>query len=485
LFHFQYPEGAVVPNKKGKIALHYAAREGHAGMVNFFLAAAPATAAIATRKGKLAVHFAAGEGHTNIVQALVSHYPKSAALSTTKGKLPVHFSARWGYQPVTELLLQVYPDGIRALDWEGALPLHDAAREGQVEMVRYLVEHFPEALRVANIRSEIPLFPAAQSRNIQLVLCMLQAWPAGGKYVLQNVGEDDDFSTWSGDLVELLLRGATNSLAGHPLLQGLPSPKCVLNYDVRPTQFIGELNSTDESRLLLDRLSDRLIVRQDDMVAPPSSSSTTTTIVRRSGSSVAERHVRSRSPVLAFTVKEENDDRKTSSRKRKISSISSVTAPAAQHEFLALHAAFRCSVSSFVLNRVLAEHASEFSRLDAFGRHPLHWAVTNKTSFVQALLVSAAAADQDDVGRLLLTETTASTRDCYGKLPLHIAIEQKAPVSIVKALLAAWPKAAISPSHAPGAYQGCSPLKMAIMRRCGVSTIFELLRADPTFVKQG
>jgi ankyrin repeat protein len=112
-------------------------------MVAYFLYATPITAEIASKKQKLALHFAAGDGHTAVVRNLLHVYPKGASLPSAKGKLPLHFAARWGHIQIASDLLFLYPEGVRCVDWDGSLPLHDAAREGQVLMSKFLIERYP------------------------------------------------------------------------------------------------------------------------------------------------------------------------------------------------------------------------------------------------------------------------------------------------------------------------------------------------------
>lgn len=206
----QYPPAASTPNTKGKIPLHYAAREGRLAMVDFFLTAAPETAEIASDKHKLALHFAAGDGHLSVVERLLQASPSSAARVSAKGKLALHFCARWGHRAIAERLLAYYPPAVSTVDWEGSLPLHDAAREGQVEMARLLMERYPEGLQVQNLRSEVPLFPAVRSGSKALVELLLDAWPHGGRSVLRHVSEDDRVAAWPDDMLDLLLKGAVD-----------------------------------------------------------------------------------------------------------------------------------------------------------------------------------------------------------------------------------------------------------------------------------
>jgi hypothetical protein len=175
-------------------------------MVNLFIRICPQCASLMSSKRKLALHFAAAEGHIEVVKSLLQVHPQGASIPSTKGKLAIHMAARWGKLEIAHQLLFVYPDGVRALDWEGSLPLHDAAREGQYQMSRYLVERFPAALARANLRGEIPLFPAVRSENVDLVVLLLQAFPMGGKHILKTCTLDDNVSSWRWDIVELLLR---------------------------------------------------------------------------------------------------------------------------------------------------------------------------------------------------------------------------------------------------------------------------------------
>jgi ankyrin repeat protein len=77
-----------VPNDKGKIPLHYAAREGRTEMVQFLLRADPKTASIRSKKDKLALHFACGEGHLEVVSALLSVDPEERLYLLPKASFP-------------------------------------------------------------------------------------------------------------------------------------------------------------------------------------------------------------------------------------------------------------------------------------------------------------------------------------------------------------------------------------------------------------
>lgn len=214
-------------------------------MVQFLLNANPNTASIMSKKQKLALHFAAGEGHLAVAQALLQCHPVGAQVASAKGKIALHFAARWGHVEIANLLMHYYPDGVRALDWEGSLPLHDAAREGQVAMAQYLVELFPTGLATTNLRGELPLFAAVRSGNVNLIVWFIQAWPASGKHVLQSVSADDMID-WSWTTLEWLLRGAVQQLEA----QASMPPK--LPHDMNVVAMAPQPDIPKAKRLLME-----------------------------------------------------------------------------------------------------------------------------------------------------------------------------------------------------------------------------------------
>jgi len=501
----QYPQAASTANHKGKIPLHYAAREGRIEMVHFFLQRAPETARIATDKGKLAVHFAVGEGHAAIASALLWQYPQSAAIpSNPKGKLPLHFGARWGYLNIAHELLGIYPDAVRALDWEGSLPLHDAAREGQYRMARYLLERFPVALQTANLRGEIPLFPAVRSANVDLVCLLIQAWPAGGKHILRNVSADDNVTSWNPEILELLLRGAVNNLHGCQVLEGREPPTVQLTDDIEPTAVVASPKEVEKQKKKKAKKSaskqpqPRLVQAPVRWLPHDAGSAAPFFPAPQPPPAVAAMPVRCKSPLLISSTNSVSSSGLTSDaavarslldgkkhgrkRARQLSfsdddddeEESKIAASDKPRVFLPLHAAFESKSSPHVIRHVLAKHADNVTQIDERGRLPLHWAVAHchrQNAVVQLLL----SKDND-----ILTPEAAHVRDREGRLPLHAAIAAQADVRVIKALLAAHPEAGVQSSGDRFHHQ--TPVQMATQYNCDVSTVFELLRVDPSFV---
>jgi ankyrin repeat protein len=474
--------------------LHYAAREGRVEMVHYFLQAAPETAAIATDKGKLAVHFSAGDGHLAITSALLRQFPQSAALPSTKGKLPLHFCARWGYLDIAHELLRVYPDAVRALDFEGSLPLHDAAREGQYRMSRYLIERFPVALQTANLRGEIPLFSAVRSGNVDLVTLMIQAWPMGGKHILRNVSADD-IIIWNSDILELLLRGAVNNLRGCTLLEGREPPTVRLTDDVQPIDIASpeELKAQKKAKKAMQsgqhQQQPRLVETPHRwapaaVAAAPFASlnSSYPVLLPSLSSAFASMPFRSKSPILSSGCSGRSSgslgDKKKHVRKRsRQMSADEALFNGKERIFIPLHATFESKAACHVIQHALEEHPEDNARKDERGRLPLHWAVTH-------------CHDQDAVVNLVLskengifTPAAARTADSTGKLPLHMAIASRADVRVIKALLEAHPAAGVELCRTRDRFDDKTPIHMATHYGCDLSTVFELLRVDPSFVR--
>ena len=465
--HTQFPPAATMPNNKGKIPLHYAAREGRGEMVRFFLQAVPACAFIASKKHKLALHFAAGEGHVQIVRDLLTVHPAGASVLSAKGKVALHFCARWGHLQIAHDLLAVYPEGARALDWESSLPIHDAAREGQYEMSRVLMEQFPSGLATANMRGETPLFPAVRSGNVDLVTLFVQAWPVGAKYVLRDISEDDDLENW--DILELLLRGATGNLSDCKLLQGKEPPSVYLKTETCMSPVRGDFPVVDSMEKKVD--------------APLLAEATRSFFVdshqnpQPADVPAPNPWTRCKSPILDTTI--DRKKRPVGGRKRQRSRDFSMEdnelkRMAFPRQFLPLHAAAECGASAFVNRMVLEKRPEDKWRPDESGRLPLHWAVTHCRSGNEEMILFV-------LNELCLPEC-AVVRDKSGQLPLHLAIMANADVRVIEALLEAFPCSGVESCGSNTVWCTKKPIDMALHYQNDLSTIYRLLRVEPSYI---
>lgn len=507
----QYPIAASTPNTKGKIPLHYAAREGRKDMVGFFLHVSPHTARITSKKKKLALHFAAGDGHTDVVRQLLRVYPEGASLPSAKGKLPIHFAARWGHMDIASDLLFVFPQGVRCLDWDGSLPLHDAAREGQVTMSKFLIERYPVGLTIANIRGEIPLFPAVRSGNVDLVTLYLQGWALGGMHILKAVSQDDNIHSWDWNIVELCLRGAVENFSGCALLEGKEPPDVCCSVEGEDC-FRGFEFQTKSStptvmkaccryRQVTEGLNFSGRVRDFDSVI--FSDAPASVPVRTDTSGKGEPTQRSKSPILeqgGSRAKKRfasgsfcNERKRTKCGNADGSQSSAMGRP---RVFIALHAALACGASSHVIKCVLKKHPKQVMETDELGRLPLHFAVghpacttTNENKMAGTKREGTDESNNEDVVKIIVDDIlkaypeAAFALDCRGQLPLHLAIAAKAEFSIIQALLEANPSSGVDPIQAGDPrFLNKPPIYMATAHDCDLNTTFVLLRGDPSVV---
>jgi ankyrin repeat protein len=469
----QFRDAASTPNSKGKIPLHYAAREGRTDMVIFMLQRVPRTASILSKKGKLALHFAAGDGHVEVVRALLGTHPKGAILPSRKGKVAIHFAARWGNLTIAKDLVGVSPDCVSMLDYDGSLPLHDACREGQLEMAKFLVERHPQGLSHENIRGETPLFPAVRSGNMDLCVYLLKAWPKGGKHVLQRICEEDNVQNWEKELLDLCLRGAVNNVTDYALAQDTaaaaqqpwsedethtsdPSSEC----SATPPPADPVKPSSDDPATL--PLADPVLTPILDITIPRSKSP----ILEEGGSRNKKRyntgsddgsHKRARRGSCA-----EDDP------------LSSLEAATSHPLFFQIHAALECGATAPVLECVLDRHSDQqLQAMDDLGKLPLHVAVEHCNQNVNLVV--------DRIWKPY--KEACSQRDFLGRLPLHLALQHRADCRIVQVLLESNPCSGVEHCEMVDTrFIDKLPLEMATESDCDLSTVYMLVRGDPSVI---
>ena len=449
---------------------------------------APYTAAIKSKKDKLALHFAAGEGHVEIVQSLLSAYPKGASIPSAKGKVPLHFAARWGHMHIALDLLHFYPNGIKTLDWEGSLPLHDAAREGQFPMSEFLVQRFPEALAAANLRGDIPLFPAVRSENIELVAFLVQVWPEGGRHVLQSIRSEDCVSEWDQDAFTLVLRGAVDNFDGCELLQGRNAPNIRLKSELNAVNVIQppDEDTEHDEMMVTDGTGGMDVKEQTISVACSEMKGTQPLLQEDQSEAVAvcstisrkrqgKDKSRSKSPVLQTDEQESHEE--DQKRKRRCTVRPGSTCSSHKpRTFLPLHAALESNASQPVVEHVLeyTQRTGTTCSLDVKdheGRYALHCAMNWAKNDVDrcAFVIQNMVQTRPQV---------ASFRDASGIFPLWQGIRANVHADLISALIAAHPPAAVSDVR-----RELRPVEMACHCSCDLSTVYQLLREDPSHVE--
>jgi len=497
-------------------------------VVRYLLSKVPDSAAVMSKKRKLALHFACGDGHVEIVRLLLDRYPGGAAVPSSKGKIAVHFAARWGHLQIVRELCRVFPDGVRAFDWERSLPLHEAAREGQIAMCRYLLERFPAALSTANLRGEIPLFPAVRSGSVDLVVLLVQAWPYGGKHILQRVSADDNVAEWNWELLALLLRGAVGGdmLRDSPLCRGREPPSIrLLLDDVRwcscccgesgsaadaasastcccsagvdlllPTtppprseeegQAPGKEKKKGKKKAKAEAMTHIVLAPRSNQYSRypgPSASgffSSSSSSSSNPGTLDDPSLARSKSPILlqddqGNEKKRGAGDQKSAGNGKRMRfgyERGGAARSNATRTFIPLFAALECGASSHVIRDVIERRPEDVHAIDDMGRNALHWACQRTCGGSERLEL---------IRQHFLSAQTAAVRDSSNRLPLHAAIMAKGSVEVIDALLDVQPTTAVEACRTNDEWHDKTPVFMACQCDCDVGTVYRLLRLDP------
>jgi hypothetical protein len=142
--------------------------------------------------------------------------------------------------------------------------------------------------------------------------------------------------------------------------------------------------------------------------------------------------------------------------------------------FIALHAALECGASSHVIRYILTERPHEVKLSDDLDRLPLHLAVAQCRTEEQTDLVL------DEI--LQPFPEAVLRRDADGRLPLHIAIAAQGNVRLIAALLTTYATAGVELCRTNDEWHDEMPIHMACHFDCCLSSVYLLLRADPSSI---
>lgn len=153
----------------GRAALSYAAAQGHTGVVQVLLAAAPGSAAWQDiRGGRPLIHACSERGNGDVVALLLAAHPQAATTPAAVGNvLPLHLAIINGAPvAVVEALLRVAPEAALARcegeqGDENMLPLHFVQKETPVEAVAALLRASPQAAEAIDGNGNLPLSTAS------------------------------------------------------------------------------------------------------------------------------------------------------------------------------------------------------------------------------------------------------------------------------------------------------------------------------------
>jgi len=130
----------------GRTALHFHEDSvGHLECAKLLVAAKPSLLEAKTNRDESVLHFASQFSDLDVVKYFVEKgvNPKDR---DKKGRNALHWAAKWGKVENAKYLLEISRDLINEVDNEGNCALHIAAGRGRLEMVKFLCNEFGSRL---------------------------------------------------------------------------------------------------------------------------------------------------------------------------------------------------------------------------------------------------------------------------------------------------------------------------------------------------
>ncbi|WP_157898757.1 ankyrin repeat domain-containing protein [Luteitalea pratensis] len=167
----ELPDGTRVPSDD-VYAMFEAARVGDLERVRALVADVPGLATVEYNYTP-PIHFAVREGHAGIVQFLLAHGADPAYRSYPFQESLLQFAEDRGHSDVAAILRD--PLSRRFPLAPGTAPLIEAARKGDLEAVRAELARDPDLAHVSNETGDTPLLQAAHKGHLDVVLALLAA----------------------------------------------------------------------------------------------------------------------------------------------------------------------------------------------------------------------------------------------------------------------------------------------------------------------
>ena len=158
--------------KKGRTALHFAAKTGHADCMKELLKRAAAPNAVDNYKKTALMHAAKG-GYLDCVLLLLQR-GASYNMVDGNGFSAMHYAARFGHHMVVSALIKATAAIEFRDELDGLTALHYAAQYGRKETVRVLIEEgFAKVNRRTTTQKQTPLMLAAKEGNKSIVSMLI------------------------------------------------------------------------------------------------------------------------------------------------------------------------------------------------------------------------------------------------------------------------------------------------------------------------
>ena len=158
------------PDQSGVTPLHQAAQYGHSDTVSYLVSLSQCSPSSVEENGYTALHLAANKGHVNIVELLVKHKYISVTVRDKIGRTPLHHAAQSGHLNVVQFLTS-QPDCDPSCQDKSlkATPLHLASSFGHTDVVRYLVNEKGCSSTCTDKFNSTPIHRAAGGGHLEIM----------------------------------------------------------------------------------------------------------------------------------------------------------------------------------------------------------------------------------------------------------------------------------------------------------------------------
>ena len=164
--------------KDGSTPLHYAARNGHVGAIEWLCQQDPSLLQKTTSDGRTPLHAASQEGHVGAMKWLCQQDSTLLQKTTSDGWTPLHAAAQGGHVEALEWLCQQDRSLLQKTMNKGETPLHIAAVGGHINAMEWLCREDRALLQKTMNKRETPLHIAAVGGHINAMKWLCRQDPS-------------------------------------------------------------------------------------------------------------------------------------------------------------------------------------------------------------------------------------------------------------------------------------------------------------------
>lgn len=175
LFESQNAEVTMLCDARGRFPIHYAAANGHEGMVTLLSSMGMADLTAMDDDGRTPVALAAEAGHKAVTKLLLEEEGVKIDSKDKNGETPLFLAARGGHVAIIEMLLQKGSIDLNPRQmFNGTTPIMEAAVHGHDKAVRVMAEHDGIAVDAMDSVRRTPLSLAAERNYVETAQVLLE-----------------------------------------------------------------------------------------------------------------------------------------------------------------------------------------------------------------------------------------------------------------------------------------------------------------------